>query len=85
MSEQLNLLADDGRMAEISLETLYGLETSPKAMIDFVAHFCVDDEGAYMPHDQAVKVVTKGRSLSDLEGIIEQLREVMELGAVPKA
>ena len=83
--KKLNLKVTDDRVANVDLETFYFLESSPKSMIDFVAHFVTDEEGNYLEGKEAVKVVVAGRKIEDIEEIVSQLQKAMEDQAVPKA
>lgn len=93
----LELLVTDERMKDMSLETFYNLENSPKATVDFVAWFVTKD-GKYLANfleqedgsevldnKEAVKHVVTGRHIKDVEGIMEDLRSAIENKAVPKA
>lgn len=80
----LNLVVDEERIKDMELETFYNLEgNSPKATVDFVAHFVTVD-GDYTDKETAVKMVITGRKIRDVEEIMEQLKEAMEEQAVPK-
>lgn len=83
MSDDLNLLVTEDRIRNMDLETFYNVEGSPKATIDFIAHFVTVD-GEYPPKNEAVKRVLSGRKLADLEEISQQLQDAMEMRAVPK-
>jgi hypothetical protein len=84
MAEDLTLIVKEDRLAGMDLETFYFVETNPKAMIDFVAHFVADENGNFLPKPEAVKKVLTGRTVADIKDIVEQLRDSMEEGVVPK-
>lgn len=81
--EDLNLVVTESRLKEIPLETFYGIDNSPKAQLEYIAHFVADEDGKYLPKAQAIKLVMDGRTLADLEGIAEQLFSAMNEAAVP--
>ena len=94
----LNLVVTDERIQDMSLETFYNLEGSPKATVDFVAWFVADEEGKYLANyvedddgaeelddREAVRLVLQGRRVKDVEVIMNQLREAIENRVVPKA
>ena len=85
MSEQadLNIVVTEERMQDMSLETFYNVDSTPRAMIDFVAHFVVGEDGNYLDQKPAAKLVTKGRKIADIEDIMTDLREAMDEGIVP--
>jgi len=101
MSEKqdLNLIVSDERIQDMSLETFYNLEGSPKATVDFVAWFVADEGGMYLAdyrtdvetgveslfNKDAVRLVLTGRRVKDVEEIMTQLREAIENKVVPKA
>lgn len=95
--EDLNLVVSDDRIQDMSLETFYNLEGSPKATVDFVAWFVTGDDGKYLANyvvgddgeesldnREAVAKVVKGRRIKDVEKIMEDLREAIENKVVPK-
>ncbi|MCK5644650.1 MAG: hypothetical protein KAJ19_27880 [Gammaproteobacteria bacterium] len=97
MTSDLNLIVTDERIQDMSLETFYNLEGSPKATVDFVAWFVTDEDGKHMAgyvkdddgaevldNKEAVKLVLQGRRVKDVEEIMGQLREAIEDRAVPK-
>lgn len=85
MASDLNLIVTEERVRDMDLELFYQIDsTSPKATIDFVAHFVGDDHGHYLPKDEAVKLVLSGRKVKDLDEIMAQLVEAIEGMAVPK-
>ena len=100
MTSDLNLIVTDERIQDMSLETFYNLEGSPKATVDFVAWFVTDEDGKHMAkyakvdvngaesevldNKEAVKLVLQGRRVKDVEEIMNQLREAIENRAVPK-
>ena len=85
MTEDLNLVVTEERIKDMDLETFYYIDTpSPKTMVDFVAHF-VQDDGEYLPKDEAIKLVLTGRKVADIESIMVSLKDAMEEMAVPKA
>lgn len=81
---ELDLKVTEARINDVDLETFYNLDTNPKAPIDFVAHFAVDEEGRYLPKADAIKLVLKGRKLGDIKELSEQLQQAIEDAAVPK-
>ena len=83
MAEDLNLLVSEDRIRDMDLETFYNVEGSPKATVEFVAHFVTKD-GKYLKKEDAVLIVIRGRKIKDVETIMEDLREAMEANAVPK-
>jgi hypothetical protein len=85
MTEQadLNIVVTEERMNDMSLETFYAVDSTPKAMIDFVAHFVVGEDGNYLEPKPAAKLVVTGRKIADIEGIMTELREAMDEGIVP--
>ena len=82
MAEDLNLVVTEDRIKDMDLETFYNIQESPKATLDFVAHFVYED-GKYLEPEVAIKKVITGRKLRDVEAIMEELREAMEDKAVP--
>lgn len=80
----LNLRVTEERVKDMDLETFYNVEKSNRALIDFVAHFCTDEDGNYYERNEAVKQVISGRKIRDVESIYEDLNEAMEQEAVPK-
>ncbi len=85
MIEQLNIQVSEDRIKDMDLETFYHIDSnSPTAMIDFVAHFVVGENGSYLEKDAAVLQVLTGRKVKDIEQIMEDLKEAMDLMAVPK-
>ena len=83
MAQDLNLLVSEERIKDMDLETFYNVEGSPKATVEFVAHFVTKD-GDYLEKDEAVLAVIRGRKIRDVEEIMEQLQEAMQANAVPK-
>ena len=83
MAEDLNLLVSEERIRDMDLETFYNVEGSPRATVEFVAHFVTKD-GEYIEKEDAVLMVIRGRKIRDVEGIMNDLREAMEAHAVPK-
>lgn len=81
----LTLKVTEERLRDLDLETFYYIDTSPRAAIDFVAHFVVGEDGEYLPKPQAVKLVLTGRKVSDINELAEELRRRMEETAVPNA
>lgn len=97
MANDLNLIVTDERISDMSLETFYNLEGSPKATVDFVAWFVTGDDGNYLANyveddegaetldnAEAVAIVVEGRRIRDVEKIMEDLREAIENKVVPK-
>lgn len=80
--KDLNLVVTEDRMQDMDLKTFYGVDNSPKDMVDFIAHFMVGPDGNYMERKPAIADLTGGRKVADLEQIMEQLRESMEDGIV---
>lgn len=80
----LNFVVEEERLKDLDLETFYFIDSEPKAMINFVAHFVADENENYLPKDEAIKLVLKGRTIRDIEGLVTELRESMELSVVPK-
>ena len=83
MAEDLNLVVTEERVRDMDLETFYNLEGNAKATIDFVAHFVTVD-GEYVPKEDAVRIVIRGRKLREIEDIVTDLCDAMEETAVPK-
>ena len=93
----LNLVVSDERIQDMSLETFYNLEGSPKATVDFVAWFVADEDGKYLAYydeedgvetlvnRDAVRLVLTGRRVKDVEEIMGDLRKAIENKVVPKA
>ncbi len=50
MAQDLNLLVSEERIKDMDLETFYNVEGSPKATVEFVAHFVTED-GKYLRID----------------------------------
>lgn len=82
--KDLDLKVTEDRINDVPLETFYGVNSNPRNQIDFIAHFVVDEDGNYMQNKGAVKAVTSGRTIGDLETITKQLIDAMENTAVPK-
>ena len=93
----LNLIVTDERIQDMSLETFYNLEGSPKATVDFVAWFVTGEDGKHLANyvdgddgeevlhnGEAVRLVLQGRRVKDVEEIMVQLRDAIENRAVPK-
>jgi hypothetical protein len=80
---ELNLVVTEDRLNDVPLEVFYGVDSSPKSQLDFIAHFAQDDKGNYLPKAAAIKAVLKGRKLSDIASITASLQEAMEQAAVP--
>lgn len=86
MAEDLNLHVTEERIKDMPLETFYNLDgSSPRATVDFVTHFVVDEKNEFLEKSEALKLVLAGRTIKDVEEIMEQLKEAMEEMAVPKA
>lgn len=83
MAEELNLVVDSDRLSEMDLETFYNVDTNPKSLVEFIAHFVTED-GEFLEKEKAIQKVIKGRKIKDLEPVAEELREAMEATAVPK-
>ena len=83
MAQDLNLLVSEERIKDMDLETFYNVEGSPKATVEFVAHFVTED-GKYLEKQAADLVVIQGRKIRDVEEIMAQLQKAMEENAVPK-
>ena len=81
--KELNLVVTEDRLRDLSLETFYYVDTQPKAMLDFVAHFVVDSKGEYLELEDAIQLVISGRRIADIETLVEELKDSMELSAVP--
>lgn len=79
----LNLVVDEERLKDLDLETFYYVDSNPKAMLDFVAWFVADDQGEYLEKKDAVPLVLKGRKIRDIEKLVEDLKDAMEIGALP--
>jgi len=85
MPKDLNLLVTEERIKDMPLETFYNIEGgTPKSSVDFVVHFVSDEDGNYLSEEDALKVVLSGRTIRDIEEVMEQLKEAMEEMAVPK-
>jgi hypothetical protein len=81
---QLDLLVTEDRLRDLDLETFYYVDTNPRAMLDFVAHFVVgEDQETYLEKEQAIKLVITGRKIADIEALVESLKDSMELSTVP--
>lgn len=84
--QDLNLVVTEERVKDMDLETFYYIDAnSPKATVDFVAHFVCDDKDEFLEKDEAVKRVIIGRKIRDVEEIMDDLKTAMEEMAVPKA
>ena len=84
--QDLNLVVDEERIKDMDLETFYNIDNnSPKATVDFVAHFVANERDEYLDKAEALKAVITGRKIRDVEEIMNQLREAMEEMSVPKA
>jgi hypothetical protein len=83
--QELNLVVTEDRVKDMELETFYYIDNkSPKATVEFVAHFVCDEKGEYLEKPDAVKAVIVGRKVRDVEEIMEDLQAAMEEMAVPK-
>ena len=83
--EDLNLVVEEERIKDMDLETFYNIDNeSPKATVDFVAHFVTDVDGEYVTKKEAVRRVITGRKIRDVEAIMAELRVAMEQMALPK-
>ncbi len=82
--QDLNLVVTEERVKDMDLETFYYIDSnSPKATVDFVAHFVADEKGEYLEPKDAVLAVIKGRKIRHVEEIMENLKTAMEEMAVP--
>lgn len=84
-AQDLNIIVTQDRVRDMDLETFYYIDSnSPKATVDFVAHFLCDDKDEYLEKEVAVKQLIVGRKIRDVEDIMEDLKTAMEEMAVPK-
>ncbi len=72
------------RQKGIPVQVFYGLETSPKAQIDFMAHFMTDGpNGRYLQRDEALQILFH-YDMGELMEMLEQLQASLNEGAFPK-
>lgn len=83
---ELNLVITEERIKQLPLEVFYMMgDQTPQLAIDYIAHFVTDGKGDYLPKADAIKKVLKGRTIGDVETLMEQIKEAMDEATFPKA
>lgn len=72
------------RMEGLSVGILRRVENgSPNAMVRYVAHFVVGENGHYLPEEEAVELLDE-LTVGELNAVAEQLNDAREEAAFPK-
>lgn len=84
---EITLKVDRERINELTLDTLIALEegTMPaRAIRDLMAKFMVDDDGEWMPEDEALQIIGRSK-VSHLAPILTDFADRLKEAAVPPA
>lgn len=66
---------DGERQMKLSAKTFYQMDTSPKAMFDYLAHFMVDKpNGKYLKKDAAIEILLQ-YNMGEIKELFELLRK----------